>query len=35
MDAAAKRDFKKFLGTTALPPEHPKVKRAFEYTYRD
>lgn len=33
-DAAAKRDFKKFLGTTALPPEHPKVKHAFEYTYR-
>jgi tetratricopeptide (TPR) repeat protein len=34
MDAAAKRDFKKFLGTTALPPEHPKVKHAFEFTYR-
>jgi tetratricopeptide (TPR) repeat protein len=33
-DAAAKRDFKKFLGTTALAPEHPKVKNAFEYTYR-
>lgn len=33
-DAAAKRDFKKFLGTTALPPEHPKVKHAFEFTYR-
>ncbi len=33
-DAAAKRDFKKFLGTTTLPPEHPKVKSAFEFTYR-
>ncbi len=33
-DAAAKRDFKKFLGTTALPPQHPKVKHAFDYTYR-
>ena len=34
MDAAAKRDFKKFLGNTALPPENPKVKSAFAFTYR-
>jgi len=34
VDAAAKRDFRKFLGTTALPPEDTKVKHAFEYTYR-